>query len=207
MKIVAIYSFKEGKEFIIKNHMSEFEEVKQIINRVDSRSCKTKKSKEKTKKGKMLYSPKAFNKRFKRYFEQNGWETNVRINVTTEVPEIQTIHKGFRAMDALKNRLGIEVQFGKYSFMVYNVAAKMTIFAKQGLIDSGIEVVPMHSLSREMSSGVSYFEQMKTDLEMRGVGNIDIPVLIIGIAQNEGPVKEIMKVKETKQLYLYKKNK
>jgi hypothetical protein len=84
-------------------------------------------------------------------------------------------------MDARKNKQGVEVQFGKYAFMVYNVAAKMTIFKKQGLIDSGIEIVPMHSLAEEMSSGVSHFEQMKTDLEMRGESDIDIPVLIIGI--------------------------
>ena len=32
-----------------------------------------------------------------------------------------------------------------------------------------------------MSSGVSYFEQFVWDLEHRGISNIDIPVLIIGI--------------------------
>ena len=84
-------------------------------------------------------------------------------------------------MDAIKNEVGVEVQFGKYAFMVYNVAAKMTIFANQGLINAGIEIVPMLSLASEMSTGVSYFEQIKTDLEMRGVSNIDVPVLILGI--------------------------
>jgi hypothetical protein len=90
-------------------------------------------------------------------------------------------HIGFREMDAVKNKLGVEVQFGKYAFMIYNVAAKMTIFAKRGIIDSGIEIVPMLSLANEMSSGVSYFEQIKTDLECRGVSNIDIPILILGV--------------------------
>lgn len=33
----------------------------------------------------------------------------------------------FRDMDFVKERLGVEVQFGKYAFMVYNVCAKMTI--------------------------------------------------------------------------------
>ena len=84
-------------------------------------------------------------------------------------------------MDFLKGRLGIEVQFGKYSFMVYNVCAKMTIFSNLGLIDVGIEIVPMKSFADEMSSGVSYFEQFAWDLDTRGVANIDIPVLIFGI--------------------------
>ena len=84
-------------------------------------------------------------------------------------------------MDFVKKMLGVEVQFGKYSFMVYNVCAKMTIFHKQGHIDAGIEIVPMKHLAQQMSSGVSYFEQFVWDLEQRGVSDIDIPVLIIGI--------------------------
>lgn len=81
----------------------------------------------------------------------------------------------------MKNRLGVEVQFGKYAFMVYNVCAKMTIFHNMGIIQAGIEVVPLKALADEMSTGVSYFEQFVWDLEHRGIANIDIPVLILGV--------------------------
>jgi len=84
-------------------------------------------------------------------------------------------------MDFIKNRLGVEVQFGKYAFMAYNVSAKMTIFHNKGFIDAGVEIVPMKIMADEMSTGVSYFEQIKWDLEARGVADIDIPVLIMGI--------------------------
>jgi len=86
-------------------------------------------------------------------------------------------------MDFVKpnRKLGIEVQFGKYAFMVYNVCAKMTIFSKMGVIDTGIEIVPVKNFADEMSTGVSYFEQFAWDLEHRGTSNIDIPVLILGI--------------------------
>lgn len=89
-------------------------------------------------------------------------------------------------MDFVKEKLGVEVQFGKYSFMVYNVCAKMTIFSKLGIIDTGVEIVPIRAFTREggkrrMSTGVSYFEQFVWDLEHRGVADIDIPVLILGI--------------------------
>ena len=132
--------------------------------------------------GRILYSPIELNKKFRRLFKAKEWE-RVRIEVTTTVPELGTTYKhvGFREMDFVKNKLGVEVQLGKYAFMVYNVAAKMTIFSKQAKIKAGIEIVPMLSLASHMSTGVSYFEQMKTDLEMRGASNIDIPVLIIGI--------------------------
>lgn len=84
-------------------------------------------------------------------------------------------------MDFVKGKLGIEVQFGKYAFMVYNVCAKMTIFKNLGIIDAGIEIVPVKSLAEQMSTGVSYFEQFVWDLKHRGVSNIDVPVLILGI--------------------------
>lgn len=46
---------------------------------------------------------------------------------------------------------------------------------------NGVEIVPMLSLSNSMSTGVSYFEQMKSDLEYRGESDIDIPMLVLGI--------------------------
>lgn len=46
-------------------------------------------------------------------------------------------------MDFVKEKLGVEVQFGKYAFMVYTVCAKMTIFRNLGHIDAGIEIVPV----------------------------------------------------------------
>ena len=84
-------------------------------------------------------------------------------------------------MDFVKEMLGIEVQFGKYAFMVYNVCAKMTIFRNLGHIDGGVEIVPVKAFADDMSTGVSYFEQFVWDLESRGVANIDVHVLILGI--------------------------
>ena len=58
----------------------------------------------------------------------------------------------------------------------------MTIYHNEGFIEAGIEIVPLKELALEMSTGVSYFEQFVWDLEHRGVSNIDIPVMIIGIS-------------------------
>jgi len=195
MEIIAVYSFNKGEEFIEKQHKAEFEELKKVIASVDATQCKTKVSKEKTMTGQMLYNPKEMNKEFKRHLSARGWAVE-RITVKTFVPEIGEEHVGFREIDAVKNKLGVEVQFGKYAFMVYNVAAKMTIFNKQGIIDSGIEIVPMHSLSGEMSSGVSNFEQIKTDLEYRGISNIDIPVLVLGVDAIKRPKQTQFSLKE-----------
>jgi len=180
MQIIAEYSFKNGKTFIEQFHKAELEGIKEIISLVDAPRFKTKISKEKTMHGRKLFAPIEFNKEFTRLFELKGWQKS-RISVRTTVPEIGQYHEGFREMDMVKNKLGVEIQFGKYAFMVYNVLAKMTIFARRGVIEAGVEIVPMLSLAENMSTGVSYYQQMKTDLECRGESNIDIPVLILGI--------------------------
>ena len=56
-------------------------------------------------------------------------------------------------MDFVKNKIGVEVQFGKYAFMVYNVCAKMTIFHNLGIINKGIEIVLVKEFADEMSTG------------------------------------------------------
>lgn len=187
MKIVGIYSFKKGKELIDQKYPDLLKEVEIVINKISAQKAKTKKSKEKTMRGKMLFNPKALNKAFKNEFAKFDWKNQ---RVPCEYPTqyyTQSYHpprlnKGaFREMDFIKKRLGVEVQFGKYAFMVYNVCAKMTIFNKLDFIDYGIEIVPTKKFAHQMSSGVSYFEQFVWDLEHRGVADIDIPVLILGI--------------------------
>lgn len=187
MKIVGKYSIKKGEEIIMKNFKKEFFEIEKIITSIKADKLKIKKSKEKTMPGKMLYSPIALNKAFKKEFLKLGWKMVREKCVYPKQYYIKNylsdnVSKGaFREMDFVKNKLGIEVQFGKYAFMVYNVSAKMTIFHKLGHIDVGVEIVPVKKIASQMSTGVSYFEQFIWDLEKRGVSNIDIPVLVLGL--------------------------
>jgi hypothetical protein len=187
VKIAGIYSFNNGEREVNRKYADLRKEVERAIAKIDAKACKTKASEEKTMPGDMLYSPVALNDAFKAQLEPLNWKS---IRVKCEYPtgfyvkgyEPKQLHKGaFREMDFVKRTLGVEVQFGKYSFMVYNVAAKMTIFRNLGFIDTGIEVVPVKAMADEMSSGVSYFEQFVWDLEKRGKADIDIPVLIYGI--------------------------
>lgn len=187
MRILAKYSFAGGIEFVEKNFPKLFEEIEEAIGKVDASKCLNKESKEKTMMGKMLYSPVALNEEFKKHLYPRGWknvkescEYPTKYYVNGYHPEEKKIYP-FRDMDFVKDKLGVEVQFGKYSFMVYNVCAKMTIFKKLGHIEAGIEIVPIKDLANQMSTGVSYFEQFVWDLEHRGISNIDVPTLIIGI--------------------------
>ncbi|HEX8491659.1 MAG TPA: BglII/BstYI family type II restriction endonuclease [Pyrinomonadaceae bacterium] len=187
MRIAGVYSFNGGKEFVADRYPHLLTEVNAVIKNVDAVLYKDKVSAEKTMPGRMLYSPSRINAAFKAEFGQLGWRSiRVRCDYPTtyylEDYEIRSKNRGaFREMDFVKEKLGIEVQFGKYAFMVYNVCAKMTIFRNLGYIDGGIEIVPVKAFADDMSTGVSYFEQFVWDLESRGVADIDIPVLILGI--------------------------
>lgn len=187
MKIIAKYSIKNGEEVIKKKWSDELKEVISIIETIDANNFKTKKSLEKTMKGTMLYSPKELNEQFKKQFTKFNWKEH-RITCEYEKdfycngyipPKLN--HGAFREIDFVKNKLGIEIQLGKYAFMVYNVCAKMTIFHKHDIIEAGIEIVPSKRLQEQMSTGVSYVEQFIWDLKNRGEADIDIPVLILGI--------------------------
>ncbi len=190
MKIVAKYDFNGGKLAVAEKYALEYAEIEAVINAIDSSLYKNKQSIEKTMMGKMLFSPAEINKAFKNEFAKTGWDKHKVIcdyiygEYLTDYQKPDTLKgKPFREMDFIKsnNKLGVEVQFGKYAFMVYNVCAKMTIFSNMGIIDTGIEIVPVKRFADEMSTGVSYFEQFAWDLEHRGTSDIDIPVLILGI--------------------------
>lgn len=187
MEIAGIYSFKYGQDVISEKYSNLDSEVIEIIARVDAAKHRTKASKEKTMPGKMLFNPISLNNAFESEFGKRGWVSKrVKCDYPkkfyTPVYQPRQLNKGaFREMDFIKQKLGVDVQFGKYAFMVYNVCAKMTIFNKLGFIDAGIEIVPIRDLAQQMSTGVSYFEQFVWDLEHRGVSDIDIPVLIYGV--------------------------
>lgn len=190
MKIVAEYDFNGGREYLARNYPAELREIKSVIVKVEAERHKTKRSREKTMLGAALYSPRGLNDAFKAGFHAFGWGPQ-KVPCSYEygdylegyIPSKAGPRAPFREMDFLKppRKIGVEVQFGKYAFMVYNVCAKMTIFKNLGFIDAGVEIVPVKRFAESMSTGVSYFEQFAWDLAQRGKSNIDIPVLILGL--------------------------
>ncbi len=187
MRIGGIYSFNQGQTALTASYMEELAEVEAIISAIDAGLYLTRPSREKTIPGRILYSPRLLNKAFAQAFNNKGWKKHREYcdyptgYYTADYTPQKSAAYPFREMDFVKNNVGVEVQFGKYAFMVYNVAAKMTIFRNLGVIQVGIEIVPLKELADQMSTGVSYFEQFVWDLEHRGVADIDVPVLILGV--------------------------
>lgn len=82
----------------------------------------------------------------------------------------------------MKERLAVEVQFGKYSFVAYDLFVKHMAFFIGDVIDVGIEILPMRELQEEMSSGVAYYEGELYNLIREGRGVPAVPLVLVGIA-------------------------
>ena len=201
MKIVEKYSHLNGLEFLLVHKMELWQEIESVIHSIDAEKCKTKVSKEKTKSGKLLYSPIDMNAVFKEKLYELKWEESRvsywvtkderLIRKTIAMPpdmQKQEIEKqnetaifSYNQTDFVKNRVAIEVQFGKYSFVAYDLFVKHLAFYVGDKIDVGIEILPMKSLQSEMSSGVSYYEGELYNVVRQGRGVPAVPLIIIGI--------------------------
>ena len=202
MKIVEKYSHLNGEEYLIVHHKSVYKEIKDIIHSIDADKFRTKISEEKTMKGRLLYNPSELNREFKRLFKQRSWK-DVRYSyyVTTDFSIMQEliaiplekqkdflIAKGvtspihsYKQTDFVKENIAIEVQFGKYAFVAYDLFVKHLLFYSGGVINVGIEILPMKSMQSGMSSGIAYYEGEVYNVLRHGRNNPPVPLLIMGI--------------------------
>lgn len=202
MKISQKYSHLNGEEYLIVHHKNLYDEIIKVVNSIDADKLKTKISKEKTMKGKKLYSPKAINKEFNEKFRSYNWnESRYKYYITTDqkiMQELLTlpynnqkdylINQGisqpissYKQTDFVKDQIAIEVQFGKYAFVAFDLFVKHLLFYSGGIINLGIEILPTKAMQSQMSSGVAYYEGEVYNVLRHGRNNPPVPLLILGI--------------------------
>lgn len=202
MKIAQKYSHLNGEEYLIVHHKELYDEIRETINSIDAADFLTKESKEKTMKGRMLYSPVEINKAFNEKFNSLGWqETRYKYYITTQqklLPELITlpyeeqkdflVSKGvrepissYKQTDFVKDQIAVEVQFGKYAFVAFDLFVKHLLFYSGGVINLGVEVLPTKKMQCQMSSGVAYYEGEVYNVLRHGRNNPPVPLLILGI--------------------------
>ena len=179
-----------------------YDELINVIESIDAEALMTKESKEKTMVGKMLFSPIALNRAFINGFRDRGWhESRYKYYLTTDRKLMQEIvpldynaqkeHlqangiknplSSFKQTDFVKDGIAVEVQFGKYAFVAFDLFVKHLLFYSGGLINVGIEVLPTKKMQSQMSSGVAYYEGEVYNVLRHGRGNPPVPLLILGI--------------------------
>lgn len=201
MRIAETYSHLNGLEFLIVHQPSLWKEIQDVIASVDAGRCKTKVSKEKTMKGALLYSPIDMNAEFNSLLRGRDWrESRVSywvtrseklIRQTLTLPakeqkkEIEAAGElpifSYNQTDFVKNRVAVEVQFGKYAFVAYDLFVKHLAFYVGDHIDVGVEILPTKALQSQMSSGVAYYEGEFYNVVRQGRGVPAVPLILIGI--------------------------
>jgi len=201
MRIAETYSHLNGLEFLLVHKPALWKEIQSVISRVDANKCRTKVSKERTMPGKLLFSPIDMNSAFNRLLRARSWgesrvsywvtrsEKLIRKTLTMSAVEQkreieaagETPIFSYNQTDFVKDRVAIEVQFGKYAFVAYDLFVKHLAFYVGDRIDVGVEILPMKSLQSQMSSGVAYYEGEFYNVVRQGRGVPAVPLVIIGI--------------------------
>ena len=202
MRIVETYSHLNGLEFLKVHKPKLWREIRDVIDGIDANALPKKVSKEKGMIGKKLFSPLAMNKAFDSAFFDKGWSeqrtsywvtSDARlIRKTLQLPAAEQKKEiaaakmkpisSYNQTDFVKDRIAVEVQFGKYSFVAYDLFVKHMAFFIGDVVDLGIEVLPMKELQEQMSSGPGYYEGELYNLIRQGRGIPAVPLILIGVA-------------------------
>lgn len=202
MRIVKVYSHLNGLEYLLVHKRRLWGEVTSVVKAIDAAKCMTKVSKEVRMQGQMKFSPKDLNREFHDRLSGRHWkESRVTYWVTDDERVIRqtlpmpaedqkaaivasgnTPIMSYNQTDFVKDRVAIEVQFGKYAFVAYDLFVKHLAFYVRDEIDVGIEILPMKSMQAEMSSGPGYYEGELYNVIRNGRGVPSVPLVIVGIA-------------------------
>ena len=148
MRITQVYSHLNGLEFMLVHKPELWQEIQSSITYVDATQAFEKVSKEKTMKGRILLSPAVLNKLFKAKLCSYGWKesrtdyfVNEDLMTTREIINLKdkneqqriiqergfTAYRTYNQVDFVKDRVAIEIQFGKYFSVQYNLHVKHTL--------------------------------------------------------------------------------
>lgn len=202
MKIAQKYSHLNGEEYLIVHHDKLYREIKNVITSIDANDFRTKISKESKTKGNALLSPVELNKAFNIAFNNYGWfesrysyyitlnrelmEKSILIPVKEQKQfllqngEPDPIYS-YNQTDFVKDKIAVEVQFGKYAFVAFDLFVKHMLFYSGGVINLGIEILPTKKMQKQMSSGIAYYEGEVYNVMRQGRNSPPVPLLILGI--------------------------
>lgn len=201
MQIGARFSHLNGEEYLLVHRPELWQEVLDVIAEVDAEACKNKVSREKTMPGRLLYSPVELNTAFKDGLTARGWsERRSTFWVTSDEKLLRRLYglpedeqrkiiedagrtpiMSYNQTDFVKERIAVEVQFGKYSFVAHDLFVKHLSFFVADIIDVGVEILPMKELEKEMSSGVPYYERDLLNVIRQGRGVPAVPLVLVGV--------------------------
>ncbi len=205
MRIANMYSHLNGHEHLLVHKKELLDEIISAVQTIDANNY-TKISKAKPSFGRTFYDQKAINKKFEEILFPQGWQSVTTpyyvtgdIETAREIANIREREeqkriieaKGFEAystnnqVDFVKDRVAVEVQFGKYFSVAYDLHVKHTFFYLRNDIDVGIEIIPTKAMCMKMDTGVAWFENEVANVIREGRSNPTVPIVMFGIEPEE----------------------
>lgn len=205
MKCDKIYNHLNAEEYLLLRQSDSWNEILDAIRSIDA-NLFLKISNDDTKKGEVLYSQSDINDEFERLLFPKGWKSTKTQYYVSEKPELtkelvkikdkdaqkafldarnEIALDTFNQVDFVKNGIAVEVQFGKYFSVAYDLHVKHTFFYSLGTINVGVEIIPTHEFESRMDTGVSWWENEVANVIREGRSNPSVPIVIIGIEPEE----------------------
>lgn len=69
--------------------------------------------------------------------------------------------QSYKQTDFVKERVAVEVQFGKYAFVAFDLFVKHLLFYSGDVINVGVEVLPVKAMAKDPDGVVSYLPVLR----------------------------------------------
>jgi len=201
MKIAFKYNHLNAEEYLRIRKNKIYKEIKDSIKSIDANQFLKISGAEK-KAGMLFYSQDSINKEFEKIMRSKDWEPKTEgyyvtsnEDITREIVKEKDKHEqksiiennnliahySYNQVDFQKDEVAVEMQFGKYTFVTYDLHVKHTFFYSRGDINVGVEIIPTKAMEERMDGGVPYFENEVNNVIRGGRTNPPIPILVLGI--------------------------
>ena len=199
MRIAEVHSHLNGLEFMLIRKPALWAEIRNVVGRISMIPEVAANPYRKGFSNVRIESAEII-KQFEKRFREKEWirygghvntgslslrarEFALELKNSERDAEFESVCLEFRSIqtDFVKDRVAIEVQFGKYAFVAYDLFVKHLAFYVGDQIDVGIEILPMKKLQSQMSSGVPYYEGEFYNVIRQGRGVPAVPLIVVGI--------------------------
>jgi hypothetical protein len=172
------YSHFKAESYLLSDRKIEYDEILDVIRSVDANQY-LKVSCDVSRIGRVFYSQSLINKAIKDGFKKKGWNPGERtpyvvtgdVDVTKKIMKLPkerqikaikeieekkgiTIpyYSTYNEVDFTKEKIGLEVQFGKYFSVAYDIHVKHQFFSELEQIEVGVEVIPTKKMEQCMDT-------------------------------------------------------
>ena len=168
MRIAFQYNHLNAREYLLVNKHEQFDELQSSITTLDANRY-LKISLDKAKFGIVIYNQGQINSAIQEYLRTRGWaESKVYYYVTSDEPTTREIvhildkeeqkriiesrgqvsHSTYNQVDFQKDRIAVEVQFGKYFSVAYDLHVKHTFFKDYSCLFNKHYTMSIHNKSK-----------------------------------------------------------